>query len=54
MQRERLRNLDTIRTWMKDIPAEKLDRNALIHKCIMVMGCTRSKAEEYVKDVLDE
>jgi hypothetical protein len=54
MQRERLRNLDLIRKWTEGLSKEQLDHEALIHKAILVMGCTRQKAEEYVKDVLDE
>jgi hypothetical protein len=53
-QRERLRNLDTIRKWTDAAESETIDRDALIHKCVLVLGCTRQKAEEYVKDVLGE
>lgn len=54
-QRERLRNLDLIRGWIKASKDPKnVDREALTHKCMLVLGCTRQKAVEYIKAVYGE
>lgn len=55
MQRERLKNLNQIQSWLKMVPKDKkIDRDALIRKCVLVLGCTREKAREYIKDVMGE
>lgn len=52
-QREKLKNLDKIREWTKGIDFGKIDRSALERKAILLLGCTRQKAREYIKDLLE-
>ncbi len=55
MQRERLKNLETIKKWIKDIPKDKqIDKDALERKSILILGCTREKAKEYINEILGE
>jgi hypothetical protein len=53
-QREKLKNLDKIREWTKGVDFGKIDRMALERKAILLLGCTRQKAREYIKDLLEE
>ena len=54
MQRERKRNLDQVSKWVGETPPREIDRDALIHKAILVLGCSRLRAIEYIKEVLGD
>lgn len=54
MQRERLKNLDKIREWVGKTSPEKIDRLALTRKAVLVLGCTRQRAIEYIQEVLGD
>ena len=51
MQRNRRRNIVIIQKWISEMK-EPIDKEALIRKCLLVIGCSRRTAEEYVKVVL--
>jgi len=54
MQRARKKNLDTIGSWVKDVNPSKINRPALARKAMLVMGCSREKAHEYIRIILGD
>jgi len=55
LQRQKSQTLAQIRKWITDAGGiEKIDREQLLRKMELVIGCTRSKGEEYLKLVLNE
>jgi len=54
MQRARKKNLDTIGGWVKDVQPSRIDRQALARKAMLVMGCSREKAHEYIRIILGD
>jgi hypothetical protein len=53
-QREKLKNLDKIRSWINGVDPEKIDIQALERRSTLTLGCTRQKAKEYIKEILGE
>lgn len=55
LQRERKHNQDLIAKWIQEGNGiENIDRNELERKAVLVIGCTRSKAREYIKEITGE
>lgn len=53
-QKARKRNLDLIVSWIGKTPVEKLNRQALERKIMLVLGASRQKAKEYIEVILGE
>jgi hypothetical protein len=58
-QQDRLDNLGRVKEWVKEetdkgIKSVEIDRIALVKKAVLVLGCTRATAIEYIKEVLGE
>jgi hypothetical protein len=52
MQVARAANIETIRGWITQVKEKnkeaKIDREALLRKICLVIGCTKEKAEDYL------
>jgi len=51
MQRNRKRNIIAVQKMISDMK-EPIDKDVLIRKCQLVIGCTKGKAIEYIEVVL--
>ena len=51
MQRNRKRNLIVIQKMISEMK-EPIDKDVLIRKCQLVIGCTKGKAIEYIEVIL--
>ena len=47
-QQIRSGNIQLIQSWISNIPKDQIDHEQLIRKAMLVIGCTRKKAEEYL------
>ena len=54
MQIARSRNLQLIQEWIRSVGDKPIDRDALIRKACLVLGCSKRKAIEYVNLILGE
>jgi len=51
MQRNRKRNIIIIQKMMSEME-EPIDKDVLIRKCQLVIGCTKNKAIEYIEVII--
>lgn len=55
LQRQKVETLAKIRKWIEDAGgSEKIDRYQLVRKMELTIGCSRGKAEEYLRVIFDE
>ena len=51
MQRNRKRNIIIVQKMIQEMK-EPIDKDVLIRKCQLVIGCTKNKAIEYIEVIL--